>query len=89
MRKITTILAIGASMLLFTACGGGGGGDTPSGGGTNPPAPTPTEPAYRVTIEGSPYKFTLTQDSYVISDVHCVNPALYDTGGDVMYTNHE
>ncbi len=37
MRKMTTMLAIGATALFFTACGGGGSSDT---GGNTPAPPT-------------------------------------------------
>ncbi len=87
MRKLTTILLAGVATLAFTACGGGGSSTPVDDGGTT--QPIPTEPAYRVTMAGSPYKFTLTQDSYVISNMHCVNTALYDTDGNVMYLNQE
>ena len=51
MRKLTTLLAIGASALIFTACGGGSSSD--SGSSTPPPAVEEPVPGY--LVNGSQY----------------------------------
>jgi ABC-type glycerol-3-phosphate transport system substrate-binding protein len=47
MRKMTTMLAIGATALFFTACGGGG--SSSGDGATNPP-PSNTPPPVNETM---------------------------------------
>ena len=92
MKQITRIFLASSAAIFMTACGGGGGSSSDDYSpqiDSTPPVSKPIEPEYRVTMNGSPYKITLTTNSYIISSMHCVNTALYDTNGAVMYSSQE